>query len=576
MEKDTYVLSFMGRSTIGKSRIISSCIEDTEIASYMHQDNVSGKTKTNIVYTITSNGGNSFKLIPKTNDIYKQFLTQTTDTIQFKVKEFKAAFSEISEEDFDGIERFLKQVVDMDELMVWLNNYFKKIEKRILGQVLLKEPKAINKQILICSQIFEDHLDYNKLFNIEIELQASEKFKLVLEKYGLDHIILIDSRGVFDTPDQLQRSFTRYTPDVNIFIFDDKGMTKHLFNEIYKELEPMFGQSFEVCIRTASPLTAQALTIDNCINPTKNKSLAKKFKSSIEFLTNKNALDGNTVFDIRLREQLGSILPEIPDKDDNQLTQEQIEDYNAKYDDIVFGIFNKVLGLKQQEEKAIATVRKKCKNPIYKEHLIKSIVYGDQYSLWEKYAKRCLDAVNGDGKHLEPKPQSATLISHIENLFFRNYSTVWGREQYICNIVTYEGANLIKDAITQIRGNKDKFSDEELSEYLFILKNTLSECQKSLSHWKSYVFFSKEGYRKSRIPSQYYDQACKDTVAFSTQGTMYYTIYDKLEEVSQTKCHKSALLHCIVQAVSQLLQEKLKIEKIILDDTQTAKQKNHI
>lgn len=74
----------------------------------------------------------------------------------------------------------------------------------------------------------------------------------------------------------------------------------------------------------------------------------------------------------------------------------------------------------------------------------------------------------------------------------------------MCNIITYEAANLINEAIGNIRNNSLKLSDVKLSEYSFILKNTLSVCQDSLYAWKSYVFFRDSGIVKTRIPSSYY------------------------------------------------------------------------
>lgn len=66
---------------------------------------------------------------------------------------------------------------------------------------------------------------------------------------------------------------------------------------------------FEICIRTTTLLTAKITTVENCLNPNKNEVLAKKFDTINKFLKGKNVLEGDISFDIRLREQLGSVLP---------------------------------------------------------------------------------------------------------------------------------------------------------------------------------------------------------------------------------------------------------------------------
>ncbi|WP_425446645.1 hypothetical protein [Dethiothermospora halolimnae] len=573
MDKDTYVLNFMGRSTIGKSRIISTCIQDKEIGTYIHKDNINGKTKTNIIYVINYDKDNTYKFIPKVNYIFENYLTRTEDKVKFELESFKKAFDEVSsEKDFEGIEEFINQIDDIEELKTWIKKYIKRIQKHLIKLVELEKCENENQKILFYCKLFEENLIYNKLFDIEIELKASKKFKKVLRKYELKRIILIDTRGVFDVPDKLQRSFTKYNPDINIFIFDEKGMTDHLLKQIYDELEPMFGKSFEICIRTTTPLSVPVLSdVDNCIHPTGDKNLTKKFDTIINFLKQKNVLEGNTVFDIRLREQLGTILPEIPNKNDYELEDQEVQKHNDKYDRIVCALFDKVIGLKKREEEAIAIIKEKCKDPYYKKTLIDSVIDGKERSIWIKYAKRCLKSINGEGNHLTPKPQAETIQRHIKNLFFEDNPTRWAKREYMCNIVTYEAANLINEAIKQIREIKDQLSDEQLSEYIFILKNSLSACQNSLAEWQSYVFFKDRGVNKKRIPSKYYYKAYSDTVVFSKGGTIYYTIYDELDAGSSTKCHKSSLLNCIIRAVTELMQEKLNIEKITINDSAISK-----
>ncbi len=566
MNKDTYILNFMGPSTVGKSRIISTCIQNQEIATYIHKDNMDGKTKGNVVYIINYDKESSMKLVPKINQLCAEFIEKKEDKLKFKINEFKKTFSVMKKiNDFEGIEILEADNIDIKEISSWLKGYLKKIEEIILERYIIKDYFDEDKKILSWYKYFEDNLIYNKLFDIEVELRASDKFKEVLEQYNLKQMILIDTRGVFDSSDKLQRSYTSYTPDVNIFIFDEKGVTEHLFNQIYDELKPMFGKSFEICIRSRTHLDAPIATIENCISPTKNKNFSKKFETMIKFLEEKNVLEGSTVFDIRLREQIGTILPEIPNKDDYCLNEQQMEAYNNKYNDIICGLFNKVMGLKQQEENAINNVIQKCKNKEYKNQLIENVIYGLDSCIFRKYAIRCRQAVNGVGDHLQPKPQSGKIQNHISSLFFNNVATEWIEDEYICNIVTYEAANLLNEAVEQIRENQGDFSDEELSEYLFVLKSTLASCQATLSKWESYVFFE-SGYSKTRIPYKYYRDACGDTILFSKGGKTYYTIYEEIEPNGGKREHKSALLNCIIESVAKLLQDKLEIDKIIINN----------
>lgn len=56
--------------------------------------------------------------------------------------------------------------------------------------------------------------------------------------------------------------------------------------------------------------------------------------------------------------------------------------------------------------------------------------------------------------------------------------------------MTYEAANLIEDAITEVRENRNNLSDINLSEYLFILKNVFYDTLGLLSKWDAYNFWS--------------------------------------------------------------------------------------
>jgi len=573
MAIDSYVVGFMGKSTVGKSRMISTCIADKEIAKFIHADNVKGKSKTNVVYKINTEIDDSYQLIPKTSFLRNSFLVKKNDNGDsiFDIDTFTKDFAEISQEnDFEGIEKFKDIFINKknsEELTEWIKNYIKKILGKLSDSPEIQNCKTITDEILYYYRLFEKHLSYNNLFDIHVELKASDKFKLVLLDYSLDSITLIDTRGIFDSPDIIKRSFTKYSPDINIFIFDEKGVTEHLFNQIFEELKPMFGKSFEICLRTTTSLQAQIASIENCINPTKNLVLSKKFDTIISFLKDKNVLEGNTIFDIRLRKQLGSVLPEIPNKDDYGLSDEEFQEINNKYDDIVCKLFKKIIDLKKKEEAAIEQISQKCKNPTYKDSLVNSVVCGTNNALWDKYTRRCAKAVLGKGTHLSPTPQIGKIQSHISDLFFTDTASDWIFDEYICNIVTYEAANLINDAIEDVRNNRPKLSDIELSEYLFILKNTLAHCQNALYEWSSYVFWSL-GYRMRRIPKIYYEKSCKNTIGFSKKGTIYYKTYDNIEIPDYAKEYASALMNSIIEAVRILLQEKLSID-IIVKNTET-------
>ncbi|MBY0116508.1 hypothetical protein NST33_25000 [Paenibacillus sp. FSL L8-0435] len=565
MEKNHYNIGFMGPSTIGKSRLISACIASEELANYIHHGNKIGKTKTNIIYRINAHQGNSYSL--KEKDFLSTFLKKKEIDGEikyiFNFIEFQNHFKSIAATiGFDGIYSFNQEMDKISDLKEWVSRFQIEVKKDIISNLEESVGKT-NTDILIdiCNK-FESDLSYNDLFDLYIELDGSDKIKKVLAKYNLDYLILIDTRGVFDNTDKLKRTFTEdYIPDINILMFNEKGMTDHLFEQVFKEIGPMFGKSFEICIRTATHVGAKSATVENCINPSQHKSFSSKFQTILEQLNSKNVLEGETPFNIRLRENIGTILPEIPIREDNELTVEEDKNNNDKYDDIIFMLFNKVLDLKSKEEESIKYIIEQSKNPDYKKTLIDSVVLGRDLNLFKKYGERCYNAVLGAGGHLTPKPQSGKITSHIENLFFYSNSSDWIENEYICNIVTYEAANLIEDAITEVRENRNNLSDINLSEYLFILKNVFYDTLGLLSKWDAYNFWS-SGVTKKRIPRIYYENACKETIKFSEQGTIYYTYFKNKQFDLE---HASALLNCIIESVKDLIKDKLNMNNVITE-----------
>lgn len=564
MKKDNYIISFIGRSTIGKSRIISACIESKKIGESMHKNNNKGKTKSNTIYKINYNKGNNFELINKFNEIADEYLVKIKDSedkYKFEVEKFKEKFKEISKE-FAGIEKFKDTVEDKKELIDWINDYLEIVKVKISERIEIKKNENIEDDIISYFELFEEVLAYNDLFDIEVELKASKEFERILIQNRLKQIVLIDTRGVFDSTGEVQRSFSNQIPDINIFLFDEKGITEYQFNEIYKELKPIFGKAFETCIRTPTPITAPILTIDSCINPRQSKILAKKFELLNGFLQDKNVLEGDTIFDKMLRDNLGTILPQIPNQEDHCYSDEKMMELNNKYDEIIFKLFKKVLKLKNDEETTIRDISEKCKNPEYKENLINSTIYGNDFCLFNKYAKRCSMAVDGLGNHLNPKPQTDKIKEHIDNIFFKDLNNSWAKDEYLRNIVTFEGANYINDSIEMIRTNKSELNVEQISEYLFVLKNSLASCQESLSDRKAYIFFTDSGYEKLRISDEYYYKSINDTIKFSNAGKTYYKIYEELSDNKESYAFYSALLDIITNSTIMLVKEKFKIEDL--------------
>lgn len=555
----------MGPSTIGKSRLISACIASKELANYIHHGNKIGKTKTNIIYRINAYKGNGFSL--KEKDCLSSFLEKKEKDGEiryiFNCTEFQNRFKSIAGiNGFNGINSFKEEMDKIYELKEWVRSFQTEIKKNLVSNIEEAVGKT-NTEILIdiCNK-FESDLSYNDLFDLYIELDGSDKIKEVLVKYKLDYLILIDTRGVFDNTDKLKRTFTEdYIPDINVLMFNEKGMTDHLFEQVFKEIGPMFGKSFEICIRTATHVDAKSATVKNCINPSQHESFSSKFETILKQLTSKNVLEGETPFNIRLRENIGTILPEIPNKKDNELTEEEDKNNNDKYDDIICMLFNKLLELKSKEEESIKYIKEQSKSPEYKKTLIDSVVLGRDLSVFNKYGERCYNAVLGAGDHLTPKPQSGKITSHIENLFFYTNSSDWIENEYICNIVTYEAANLIEDAITEVRNNRNNLSDIHLSEYLFILKNVFYDSLRSLYSWNAYNFWS-GGIKLKRIPKIHYENACKETIKFSEQGTIYYKFYENKQFDQE---HASALLNCIIESVKDLIKDKLSMDNVITE-----------
>lgn len=456
---DSFSISFVGKTGVGKSSCISCLVGDSTIGNAMLGENFLGKTKTNINYKLHKDKVNTSISVEINSNYIEKFIIKGD-----KVDEKEESGREI---DYSNLIETVTKVFgnldfpidNQDDLDVVVSKVGKSIKSYI--------DSIINSKNYI--DIFNKNLDYiNFISSVSIVCEMSDIAKELIE---VDILECIDTRGVFDNDSNIERIIPNSI--ATIIIIPGIGESEETIKTICDRISGVFRRPVSLLVRDNSYDLDPSFGVDEEVNRYINgKDEYKKYGEELKhimqekgYMPNENLLEGKDIYYNLLTNSSVNVLPTV--------AKHRCEKTFKKFDWSVFQkvvckSVNKIIKTYTDIQDAAKRVIENCDKEIL------DFINGEINKLSVEYAKNaCTGYIKGSQQQPRPDTMIKNSLARYNYNFARqkyNLASEYWIKEYIHHYVTVAAAEVLGDLSDNIVKELDNLPfEDKIKDQLIVL-----------------------------------------------------------------------------------------------------------